>query len=372
MSSPRLRRRHVLVFFYALTLGLLLLPAQDKKAASEKLTKGPVIQNVQTDRATITWVTGKPAGAIHKAGSDDAVNVSESEYHELELTGLEAGTSYVWSLNEGGIAAKASFTTAPAKDVPFTFVVFGDTRTRHEVHRKAEERIVAEKGSFVLHTGDLVSDGLKSEDWDKFFDIEKELLSNIPFYPTPGNHERNALVYFRYFSFPGGNGHRYSFNWGSVHIAAVDTNEIGDSPQARAAFLDEEVEWLRQDLTRNKRPITFVFMHHPLYTAVESRRAHAADMAAKLEPVLVAGGVTAVFAGHDHNYQHHLKSGIHFIVTGGGGAPLYDVSPIPDITLKALKIENYVRVRIEGGLAKIEAFDLEGETIDAFDLSGRK
>ena len=58
MSSPRLRRRHVLVFFYALTLGLLLLPAQDKKAASEKLTKGPVIQNVQTDRATRTWVTG--------------------------------------------------------------------------------------------------------------------------------------------------------------------------------------------------------------------------------------------------------------------------------------------------------------------------
>ena len=48
------------------------------------------------------------------------------------------------------------------------------------------------------------------------------------------------------------------------------------------------------------------------------------------EPLLLEGGVTAVFAGHDHNYQHHLVKGIHHIVTGGGGAPLYEVDPIPD------------------------------------------
>ncbi len=372
MYNSTKRRRSLSFLLHALTFGLILLSSRDGKTAAEKLAKGPVIQNVQTDRATITWVTSKPAGAIHKAGNSASINVAESEYHELELTGLEPGTPYVWNLNEGGIDAKVAFTTAPAADLPFTFVVLGDTRTRHEIHRKAEERVVAEKGSFVLHTGDLVSDGFKADDWDKFFDIEKDLLSNVPFYPTPGNHERNAPVYFKYFSFPGGNGHRYSFSWGSVHVAAVDTNEIGDSSQARAAFLQEEVEWLRQDLSRNKKPLTFVFMHHPLYTAVESRRAGAAKLAEKLEPVLIEGKVTAVFAGHDHNYQHHLKAGIHYIVTGGGGAPLYDVSAIPEITLKALKTENYVRVRIEGGQAKIEACDLDGNAIDSFELRGRQ
>ncbi len=372
MRNSTIRRGPFTFPLCVLSLGLILLPAQDKKPAAEKLAKGPVIQNVQTDRATITWVTSKPAGALRKDGNSAAVTVAEPEFHQLELTGLEAGTPYVWNLNEGGVDLKVSFTTAPASDVPFTFVVFGDTRTRHEIHRKVEEKVLSEKASFVLHAGDLVSDGFNADDWDKFFEIEKDLLSTVPFYPTPGNHERNAPIYFRYFSFPGGNGHRYSFNWGSVHIAAIDTNEIGDSPQAKTAFLQEEIEWLRQDLGRNKKPLTFVFMHHPLYTAVESRRAHAAELAAKIEPVLLAGGVTAVFGGHDHNYQHHVKSGIHFIVTGGGGAPLYDVSPIPGITVKALKTENYVKVRIEQNMAKIEAFDLDGKTIDSFELRGRQ
>ena len=371
MRSANNKQKYSLILFYSLALGLVLLHAQDRPVVPERLVKGPVIQNVQTDRVTLTWVTGKPAGTIKKAGGGNAVKVSESEFHQLELTGLEAGTSYVWNMNEGGVEARASFTTAPSTDVPFTFVVFGDTRTRHEVHRKAEEKVVAEKASFVLHTGDLVSNGFNPGDWDKFFEIERNLLSNVPFYPTPGNHERDVPVFFKYFSFPGGNGHRYSFNWGGAHIVAIDTNEIGDSSQARASFLQEEVEWLRQDLTRNKKSLTFVFMHHPLYTAVESRRSHAADLAAKIEPTLVVGGVTAVFAGHDHNYQHHLKMGIHYIVTGGGGAPLYDVSPIPGITLKAVKTDNYVRVRVEGNTANFEAVDLEGKSIDTFELHGR-
>jgi acid phosphatase type 7 len=94
-------------------------------------------------------------------------------------------------------------------------------------------------------------------------------------------------------------------------------------------------------------------------------------LASKLEPILLEGGVTAVFNGHDHNYQHHLKSGLHHIVTGGGGAPLYDVDPIPDITLKAVKTENYVRVRIKDSKAEIEAVDLDGNMIESFELSPR-
>ncbi len=365
-----IKRKYFLTVIYSLALSLLLLPAQEKRIAQGRLVKGPVVQNVQTDRATLTWVTAKPAGTVRKAGGTE-VSVTESEYHSLELTGLEPGTTYVWNFNEGGVEARASFTTAPATNAPFTFIVFGDTRTRHEVHRKAEERVIAEKASFVLHTGDMVSNGFKLEEWDQFFEIERDLLGSVPFYPTPGNHEQNVPAFFKYFSFPGGNGHRYSFNWGSVHVAAIDTNEIGDSPQVKTTFLDEEVEWLRQDLTRNKKALTFVFMHHPLYTAVASRNAHAADLAAKIEPVLRAGGVTAVFAGHDHNYQHHVKDGMHFIVTGGGGAPLYDVKPIPEVTIKALKTDNYVRVRVDGSTAKVDAFDLDGNTIDTFDLRGR-
>ena len=34
-------------------------------------------------------------------------------------------------------------------------------------------------------------------------------------------------------------------------------------------------------------------------------------------------GIKLVFQGHDHNYYHTVRDGITYIVTGGGGAPLY-------------------------------------------------
>jgi hypothetical protein len=79
--------------------------------------------------------------------------------------------------------------------------------------------------------------------------------------------------------------------------------------------------------------------------------------------------VTAVFAGHDHNYQHHLKNGVHYIVTGGGGAPLAPVDdPIPGITLKVEKVEHFVTVRVNGNRAHIEAIALDGHLIETIDL----
>jgi hypothetical protein len=65
-------------------------------------------------------------------------------------------------------------------------VVYGDVRTRHDVHRRV---IVAVLKSgvpdLVLHTGDLVENGNHSALWATFFDIERELLRQtaaIPMY----------------------------------------------------------------------------------------------------------------------------------------------------------------------------------------------
>jgi 3',5'-cyclic AMP phosphodiesterase CpdA len=223
----------------------------------------------------------------------------------------------------------------------------------------------------VVHVGDLVANGNNPDDWDRFFEIEKDLLRNAPFYPVLGNHERNTPLFSKYFAFPDGNPHHYSFDWGAAHIVALDTNEVGPTDAVKSAFLQYELAWLQDDLQRNEKPLTFVVFHHPLYTVVKGRRAAAAKLASKIEPILLAGGVTAVFSGHDHNYQHHLKSGLHHVVTGGGGAPLYDVDPIPEVTVKAMKVENYVRVRVQGKKARVEALDLEGNLLESFQLRPR-
>lgn len=99
-------------------------------------------------------------------------------------------------------------------------------------------------------------------------------------------------------------------------------------------------------------------------TAVERRQGDNPHMIA-LEPMFEKYKLTVGFFGHDHNYQHYLKHGIHYFVTGGGGAPLYDVNKPPaGITQKVESTENFLIVKIEGTKARIEAFRPNGSSIE--------
>ncbi len=367
MKTVRLGRGKRVVPALALLLCSLFITRASSESAGQQVVKGPMIQDVRHDRATVAWAT-QTGLQPETAGSGDSSKATEVPvYHRVDVTGLKPGTRYRIDLRPAGVDASVGFKTAPGSDEPFLFVVYGDTRTRHDVHQRVSDSILAVKPDFLIHTGDLVANGLNPEDWDKFFEIEKDLLRSIPFYPAIGNHERNAPAFFKYFVFPNGNGHYYSFDWGSAHFVVMDTNEPGGSEQEKEAFFQEQISWIREDLRRNSRALTFAVFHHPLHTAVERRKASAARLAEKIEPVLLGGGVAAVFSGHDHNYQHHLHAGIHYIVTGGGGAPLYDISPT-ETALKAAKIENYIRVRVDKDKALVEALDPDGNLLDSFEL----
>jgi acid phosphatase type 7 len=101
---------------------------------------------------------------------------------------------------------------------------------------------------------------------------------------------------------------------------------------------------------------------------VNNRQGDNAHVAA-LIPMLEKYKVTAMFNGHDHNYQHFEKNGIRYITTGGGGAPLYDVDMPPAyITKKVEMTENFVRVRVDGKKAVAEAVGIDGRVIDKFEL----
>ena len=90
-----------------------------------------------------------------------------------------------------------------------------------------------------------------------------------------------------------------------------------------------------------------------------------------LTPMFEKYHVTAALFGHDHNYQHYLQNGIHYVVTGGGGAPLYDVNkPPPGITQKVVSVENFVSVSVDGKSAHVRAISIEGRVLDEFDLAG--
>ena len=71
-----------------------------------------------------------------------------------------------------------------------TFVVYGDSRTDAENHKKIVAQIIKKNPDFVVHTGDLVTNGNNYEQWGtQFFEPLKGLAENPSVYITKGNHD---------------------------------------------------------------------------------------------------------------------------------------------------------------------------------------
>ena len=337
--------------------------------AADKMVGGPYVINVSQKTATVAWLVQTDEAKLGTAPDLLDKAAPALQFKKISYTGLKPGTTYFYDVN-GHDEGRGQFKTAPAEAAPFEFVVYGDTRTRHEVHQRVANAIAAgSHPDFLLHTGDLVADGADSAQWPIFFGIEKELLRKAAFFPSLGNHERNNHQYYEFFDVKTP---YYSFNWGTSHFVVLnsDIGNVATSTSAKESFWAEQVRWLEEDLSANgKADFRFVFAHHPPITAVRRRQGDNKEMTA-LMPLFEKYRVNAGFFGHDHNYQHHLKNGVHYVVTGGGGAPLYDVDiPTPGVTLKLESVEHFVDVHVNGGKARVEAHAVDGHLIDAFDVA---
>jgi 3',5'-cyclic AMP phosphodiesterase CpdA len=142
----------------------------------------------------------------------------------------------------------------------------------------------------------------------------------------------------------------YSFDYGNSHWTVLDSNKYAEwtSPALR--------DWLKKDLAAaQSSQWRFVIFHHPGFN---SSKAHFKDQWMRLlAPVFEQGKVDIVFAGHVHNYQrshplhfvpekpdewrsevdgkwtidktydgssHTKPAGVLYLVTGAGGAGLYN------------------------------------------------
>jgi hypothetical protein len=332
--------------------------------AAPKVVGGPFVVNTTGRSATVVWIVQSDQISFHAAGAP--ARMSPGIHAErTELSGLQPNTVYEYEV----AGLKGSFKTPPNAAEPFKFVLYGDVRTRHDVHRRVIAKVI-ETGvpDFVVHSGDLVENGKDSTLWTTFFDIERDLLRQTSFFPSLGNHERNTKDFYDFFQteLP-----YYSFNWGNAHFAVINSDiaNVSTSKLARDEFWERQTRWLEEDLAASqKSDYRFVLAHHPPFTAVERRQGDNPHMTA-LTPMFEKYRVTAGMFGHDHNYQHYLKNGVHYVVSGGGGAPLYDVNkPDPAITQKVVSTENFVSVSVNGKVATVKAISLDGKILDQFEF----
>jgi predicted phosphodiesterase len=367
-------KRAVLFLFALLILAAALWslhlgaqPAIAETDVGEKVVGGPYVVNAGPREATAMWVVQTGEASLGPSPDRLEKKMPRLRAEKMVLTGLKPGNTYYYQVFPGD-SGKGSFKTPPAGPARFQFVVFGDTRTRHDMHRVVINAILKYADpDFVMHTGDLVENGADTSLWPIFFDAERELLRKAAFFPSLGNHERNASNYYEYMDAKP----YYSFNWGTTHFAVIDSDieNFGPTDAERKSFWEEEVHWLESDLqSAQNAALRFVFAHHPPITAVKRRQGDNPHMTA-LEPMFERFHLTAAFFGHDHNYQHYVKNEIQYFITGGGGAPLYDVdSPPAGITKKVESTENFVIVNVDGNKAHVEARKPDGQVLDSADL----
>ncbi|RME24155.1 MAG: hypothetical protein D6806_10060, partial [Deltaproteobacteria bacterium] len=91
-------------------------------------------------------------------------------------------------------------------------------------------------------------------------------------------------------------------------------------------------------------------------------------------------GVKLVICGHDHYYERgEADNGLAYIISGGGGAPLYDTenqtegTPV-DVTFPPHRIyysksmHNYLKMRVIGAYLQVCAFDSIGASFDCIEF----
>jgi 3',5'-cyclic AMP phosphodiesterase CpdA len=189
--------------------------------------------------------------------------------------------------------------------------VVGDSRDGPEVYQTILEAVSADGSQFLIHTGDLVNTGSESE-----FIAFDEMMNGfgLPFYPVPGNHDALAGDLTWFLRYSGAPAAHYSFDWGAVHVTLADSHH-GVLPQA-------ELQWIRKDLTESAQPVKVVVVHHPPYDPDGSSHILAGGNQAFLG-LMSEQGVDYVFCGHIHAFAIDERDGTVYVITGGGGAPLY-------------------------------------------------
>jgi 3',5'-cyclic AMP phosphodiesterase CpdA len=231
----------------------------------------------------------------------------------------------------GLVAVEGQAWAQAAEGVVFT--VFGDNRGGSDGHqppvfRRLVERMADLSPEFVIGTGDYIhgapsQDALRSQ-WNEFFYAMAPLQARKATYfvPAPGNHEivgggGNALFlqFFRRLYF--------SFDRGGSHFIVLNTEVPGE--ESRIA--GEQRIWLKKDLAAaGKADHIFIALHRPLFP-VSVHKGDSLDMYPAerdgLHRLFVQHRVTCVFAGHEHLYNRQTRDGVVYIITGGGGAPLY-------------------------------------------------
>lgn len=344
---------------------------------------GPYLQSVDTRGGTVMWSahTGEPAKlTVRRAHGGHEISrvlvqgTSCGDVWEATTTGLQAGTLYDYTLEQGADVARGRLQTAPVSGKPFTAAIYGDNRSDRQAHEAVAARILAEDPDFIVHTGDLVLAGDLQREWQTFFEVAGPLMRDRPLFPISGNHERSGdadLTEFRQFFHLPNNEYYYAFTWGNLRFLGIDVNVQSDQGAPNA----QQTDWLLTQVKRAEADPaithTIAFVHQGPFSSNPSRTGNLGVR--QLLHDMYDAGLDLLVSGHDHFYERGFADyGLPYMVVGSGGAPLYPTRGPGDYgaytALVSKSQHAFVKLRSMGRNLSLCAVDLDGLAFDCFDV----
>lgn len=345
-------------------------------ASGGGMARQAYLQQVTDRSAKVGWVTtaaspqrveftlpdGTPVMDAGASVDENAIRVGDERQVWSIASGLKPDTIYCYGVDGSAPAnARAGFRTAPAADstAAVRFLAFGDSGGGGADQYALLDQMYTVPYELMIHTGDIAYDnGTIQEFENNVFGVYAELFRSIPFFPAPGNHEynstANAAPFRSVFSLPGTTGNTwYSYDWGQVHFAALDTE----------ADYNEQIAWLDRDLAASNQPWKIVYLHRPPFSSGE----HGSDtgLRTKLAPVVEKHHVQLVLAGHDHDYERMIPQGdVAYVVTGGGGKGTRPVG-VSDFTAYSTDTIHFLYGEVTSDQLVLHAIDAGGKEFDS-------
>ncbi|MGE5557252.1 MAG: metallophosphoesterase family protein [Bacillota bacterium] len=245
----------------------------------------------------------------------------------------------------------------------YPVVVYGDTRSNMKAHKTVLEAICKVRPEVVFHTGDMVFNGKSKREWASVTETIA-VLGDAEFYPVIGNHDRGP-VFFTLFNLPN-NGQWYSVDRHYTHFIVLNSNAAHDNGS-------EQYRWLVKDLEGISPGIRFVVVlfHHPPFSSGE----HADDeenILQTLVPLFERYGVDLVFCGHNHAYERFYYHDIYYLITGGGGAPLYGKTTTSPYSQVYRKTYHFCGLMFIDKQLVVDVYDPELNRIDQIAIDGKR
>lgn len=372
----------------------------------------PYVQAVDTSSAWVLWRARPEASDsfVYRTESDSVWRSAAVERVPLDaegpvldsamvdrrvhLTGLPTGARVQYTVVADSLeVGPITFRTAPAPGEGGTRVLaFGDSGWGSRGQILLAEVMTDRDWDLAIHMGDIAyQQGTEIDFTRRHFDVYRELLSSVPFFPSVGDHDvrtAGGAPYDGAFVWPAPEeGARYyTFRWGHIQFISLDTS--GSTPAGRRLRRGErgpQVEWLRETLeSLQEDPSlrwTIVFTHTPPYSHATGFGGHGSSLPVRraLAPLFDRYGVDLVLAGHDHHYERmwpirdgervRRGCGTVYVVSGGGGASRYARAIAPSrLSARSVRAYQFLELEVSEGGIQGTAVGTEGQTLDRFQV----